>query len=255
MSSSIEGHTVHRYDGELSHLHMLLLEMGGLVADQIRLAVEAVGNRDTDAARRVLEREREVDSLEVKADEEIVSVIARRAPVARDLRVIVSISKAVADLERVGDEATRIAGMALKLYEPGGEDPARHPHFGRRASDRHLQDTGEHFGPSAALLRDIHTMGRLAVRMLDEALQAFDALSAEQAEQLIRGHGELEAEFQSSVRRLATFILEDPRTLGHAINIVLVVKALEHIGDHARNLAEYVIYLVRGKDVRDQSVE
>jgi phosphate transport system protein len=137
-------------------------------------------------------------------------------------------SKAVTDLERIGDEAVRIAHTTVAVYD----DEVRRP--------------------SRKLMRDVQTMGKLAIGMLQDAVSIYDTYDLAVAEGLLRRHAELDMEFQSSLRRLSTFILEDARNVGHAINTVLLVKALERIGDHARNLAEYVIYLVQGDDVRHQ---
>ncbi|MCZ7564390.1 MAG: phosphate signaling complex protein PhoU [Burkholderiales bacterium] len=226
MSEILEGHTVRRYDGELNTLHLLVLEMGGLVLEQCREALEALKSGDLETVRRVLTRESQVDALELKLDDNVWWVVGRRGPVARDLRVVMAFAKAVADLERIGDEAVRIAHTTLAVYD----DEVRRP--------------------SRKLLRDVQTMGRLAVGMLQDAVALYDTFDLAGAESLVQRHHELDAEFQSSLRRLSTFILEDARNVGHAINAVLLVKALERIGDHARNLAEYVIYLVRGEDVR-----
>ena len=228
MIQPTEGHTVHRFDGELNHLHMLILQMGGLVLDQVRLAVTAVTEKNTTAARQVIQREPQVDELEVNIDEENIIVIAKRCPVAKDLRVTTVVSKAVTDLERIGDEAARIANQAIQMYR---------------------NNSG---GPCPNLLRDIKTMGSLSLRMLQDALDMFDTFDIERARVLASGNVELDEEFQSSLRRLATFVLEDARNVGHTINITLVIKALERVGEHARNLAEYVIYLVQGEDVRHQ---
>lgn len=228
MSEILEGHTVRRYDGELNSLHMLVLEMGGLVLDQCRLALEALKTGDLDAAQKVLARENQVDALELRLDDNVWWVVGRRGPVARDLRVVMAFSKAVTDLERIGDEAVRIAHTTVAVYD----DEVRRP--------------------SRKLMRDVQTMGKLAIGMLQDAVSIYDTYDLAVAEGLLRRHAELDMEFQSSLRRLSTFILEDARNVGHAINTVLLVKALERIGDHARNLAEYVIYLVQGDDVRHQ---
>ena len=230
MIQPMEGHTVHRFDGELNNLHMLILEMGGLVLDQVRQSIVAVTEKNIAAARLVIQREPEVDGLEVKIDEENIIVIAKRCPVAKDLRITTAVSKAVTDLERIGDEAARIANQALQLYGSDTSDPSSH------------------------LLRDIKTMGNLSLRMLQDALDIFDTFDVARARVLARGNVELDEEFQSSLRRLATFVLEDARNVGHTINVTLIIKALERIGEHARNMAEYVIYLVKGEDIRHQSV-
>lgn len=231
MIQPMEGHTVHSYDGELSNLHILILEMGGLVLDQVRQSVHALIEEDLDAAKNVIAREPLVDKLEVQADNEIVSVIAKRCPVAKDLRIITAVSKAVTDLERVGDEAARIAHMALSIYE------------------------NERTSPNTQLLRDINSMGKLAIAMLKDSLDIFDNFDLQRAQQLAKCDIELDAEFQSCFRRITTYILEDARNVGHAINIVLIVKSLERVGDHARNLAEYIIFLIKGEDVRHQIPE
>ncbi|MCL4798996.1 MAG: phosphate signaling complex protein PhoU [Burkholderiales bacterium] len=230
MSEILEGHTVSRYDGELNTAHLQVLEMGGLVLDQCRQALEALKTGDLEAARHVLARERQVDSLELKLDETVWWVVGRRGPVARDLRAVMAFSKAVTDFERIGDEAARIAHATLAVYD----DEIRRP--------------------SRKLLRDVQTMGRLALGMLADAVALYDTFELAGAEALVQRHHELDAEFQSSLRRLSTFILEDARNVGHAVNAVLLVKSLERIGDHARNLAEYVVHLVRGDDGRQDAV-
>jgi len=229
MIQPMEGHTVHRFDGELNNLHLLILEMGGLVLDQVRQSIHAVTEKDIDAARLVIQREPDVDALEVKIDEENIVVIAKRCPVAKDLRITTVVSKGVTDLERIGDEAARIANQALQLYGSDGSSPSSH------------------------LLRDIRTMGNLSLRMLQDALDIFDTFDVDRARTLAKCNVELDEEFQSSLRRLATFVLEDARNVGHTINITLIIKALERIGEHARNIAEYVIYLVKGEDIRHQT--
>lgn len=229
MNRQVEGHTVQRFDAELSALYLRVLEMGGLAMSQLEDALEALRNKDLPKARAVIARDSEIDSLEVTADDEIVDVIARRGPVARDLRTVMGFSKAVTDLERVGDEAARIAGVALHIYDSGSSDPSVH------------------------LLRDVYTMGKLALGMLRAALEVFDRMDAEGAERVAEGQTEMDAEFRSSVRRLATFVMEDSRNVGHAVSVVVIIKALERVGDHARNIAEYVIYLVKGTDVRHRT--
>lgn len=226
MSRQLEGHTVQRFDGELNNLHMEILKMGGLAQSQLQLALQALQDNDLDAAKTVLRREPEMDIQEVKLDDMIVEIIGRRSPLAKDLRITMAFSKTVTDLERVGDEALRIASLGGTLYQGGRNTPSQH------------------------LLRDISTMGTLVTGMLEESLDILDVLDAGRAEKLILSNGELDAEFQSGVRRLTTFVLEDARNVGHAITVMLIIKALERIGDHAINLAEYVIYLIKGKDVR-----
>lgn len=215
-----------RYDGELNNLHLTVVEMGGLVMDQTRLALHALIDKDVNGLETVLEREHTVHDLELSIDEDAITVVAKRAPMARDLRVIMSISKCVSALARIGDAAVRIAHVGKGLYSP------------------------EQSQPGGQLLRDVTTMGHLAIEILQESLESFDTLDISRAQSLVCRENELDIEFQSSLRRLATFLLEDARNVGHAIHVVLLTKAIERIGDHARNIAEYVIYMVSGEDIR-----
>jgi len=226
MSKALEGHTVQRYDGELNHLHMQVVKMASLALDQTKRALYAFHNKDITTANLVIEREQQVDGLELAVDEEVIATIARRAPVARDLRVIMSFSKAVTDLERIGDESAKISHLSKAIFDNEGSDPSTH------------------------ILRDVTSMGAIVLSMLQEAIEIFDQLDVTRAEILAKNHNGLDIEFQSSLRRLTTFVLEDARNVGHTISIVLILKALERIGEHARNLAEYVIYLVNGVDIR-----
>jgi phosphate transport system protein len=226
MHRSLEGHTAHRYDGELNSLHLQLLELGGLVMDQVQLALKSLQERSAKIAQNVLDREHEVDQLEMKIDNDLVTVIAKRGPVARDLRVIIAISKATTDLERIGDEAARIANLALAIFDSDNALPSKH------------------------LMRDVNTMGQQAIAMLHEALDSFDTLDTARAKSMVCKDNDLEIEFQSSLRRLATYLLEDARNVGHAIHTVLMIKSIERVGDHARNLAEYIIYIIQGDDIR-----
>lgn len=228
MTITTEGHTVRRYDGELNHLHYLVLELGALVLTQVRDAVDALSRRDVALAQTVLDRENAVDLGEVNADAEIVQLIARRCPVGGDLRLVFAVAKSITDLERVGDEAVKIATLGLHLFgsDTGGADPNR------------------------LLLRDIASMAALALKHLECGLQMIDSWDEDKALALIRAHQSLDEEFQAGLRRLMTFVMEDARNIGFAVNIVLIIKALERIGDHARNLAEYVVYQVRGEDIR-----
>ena len=221
-----EGHIFKRYDGELNHLHYLILEMGGLVIAQVRDALAAFKTRDTALARKVVALDSEVDRLEVSADDEIVKLLAMRCPVSSDLRMVIAVSKSVSDLERIGDDAVRIAGLVIQL-------------FGHESSD-----------PNSQMLRDVNRMGEMAVTSLRNAVEVFDVWDEAKALQVIECHREMDEEFQADLRRLLTYVLEDTRNIGFAISVVLVIKALERIGHHAQNLAEYVIFQVQGEDIR-----
>ncbi|MCB1823156.1 MAG: phosphate signaling complex protein PhoU [Candidatus Competibacteraceae bacterium] len=231
MSISHDAHTVKQFDIQLANLRNLVLEMGGLVEDQIKNAVKSLDDEDLSLAREVIARDQIINGLQVKIDEDTITLIATRQPVGGDLRLIMSLSKAVTDLERIGDEAEKIARMTIKTY-----DVVSSP-------------------PSAKLLRDVTPMAKLATDMLHGCLDALARVDVEMAVNVARGDDNLDQEFQSALRRLITYMMEDPRTIGHAISVLFIIKALERIGDHAKNIAEYIIYLVKGKDVRHVSMD
>jgi phosphate transport system protein len=231
MTASLEEHTVKRYDQELTQLRDLVLEMGGLVEEQICKAVESLDEEDPDLARQVIERDRAVNDLELRADELATNLIALRQPLGRDLRNIMALARSVTDLERCGDEAERIARMAVRIYD--SESPP----------------------PSSALFRDVARMKALASAMLGGSLDALARLDIYKAAKIARGDQELDMEFQSALRRLITYAMEDPRTIGHTIDVTFILRALERIGDHATNISESVIYFVKGKDIRHADPE
>ena len=230
MSVSTDGHTVKRFDQQLASLRSLVLEMGGLVEGQINRAVQALQDEDIAAAREVVARDHVVNGFDVRADEEVVNLLALRQPVGSDLRMVLSMAKTVTDLERIGDEAQKIARMVTQIYDGNS-------------------------APNARLLRDVANMARLAANMLHGALDALARMDVDKAVEIACGDEELDSEFQSALRRLVTFMMEDPRTIGHAIDVLFMIKALERIGDHSKNIAEYVVYLVKGKDVRHVTIE
>lgn len=226
MPESHEGHALLRYDAELGYLRSLVLEMGGLVIDQIGKAASALLEGNIALAQEVIARDHVVNGLDVKADEITVNLIARRAPVAGDLRMVFAISKTVNDLERIGDEAEKIARIAVRLYD----------------------------NPMTAinpkLLYDIKPMAQLASQILRNSLDAFDRMVLNRAIETAQTDAELDSEFHAAMRRLATFLMEDARNLSAVLDVVIIIKALERIGDHAKNIAEYVVYQIKGKDVR-----
>ena len=228
---SSEEHIFKRFDQELADLNGIVLRMGGLVEDQIFKAMNALRDADPEAARNVVARDHVVNFLDVQADEQIVNLLALRQPVGKDLRMILSLGKTVTDLERIGDEAERIARMTLDIYS---------------------SDTTP---PDALLLSDAFRMSTLATRMLHDVLDALARLDVDKALEVARGDTELDHEFQAALRRLSTYIMEDARNVGHIINVTFIVKSLERIGDHSKNIAEYVVFLVKGKDVRHVSPE
>ena len=231
MTESIEGHTMKRFDGELMELHHKVLEMGGLAGQQVHDAIASLRNRDTDGAREVLRRERDVDALELSTDDLVMKTLARRQPVAGDLRLVMAVSKSVTDLERIGDAAERIARFTIDFC---AHDKPR---------------------PNEDLLLDLWDMENLASRILRQSLDAFDHMSSEEAERVLAQGGALDAEFRSSLRRLVTYVMDDSRNVGHLVQVVLIAKALERVADHARNIAQYVVYWDQGQDIRHQSTQ
>lgn len=226
MTEGIEGHTIKSFDGELMDLHHRVLQMGGLAARQVEDAVAALRHQDVDAAREVISTERDVDALEMSTDDSVVKILARRQPVAGDLRLVMAVSKSVTDLERLGDEAEKIARFVIDMY----------------AHDKPP--------PNDDLLRDLWGMEKLASTQLRQSLEAFDRLSSADADVVIQQGGEMETEFRDTLRRLVTYVMDDSRNIGHLVQIVLIAKSLERVADHARNIAQYVVYFEQGEDVR-----
>jgi len=224
-----EHHTSKQFDAELEALRARVLQMGGLVESQIVRAMDALVDGNVELANEVITDDHRVNALEVAIDEDSTHVIARRQPAAGDLRMVMAIVKTITDLERIGDEAEKIARMAKQMYE---SDRLHVPRFAevRRASDA-------------------------ALDMLRRALDAFARLDVGAAAYVVRQDIDLDDQFRSIVRQLITFMMEDPRTISTSIEIFSIAKALERIGDHAKNMAEYVIYLVKGKDVRHVTIE
>ena len=225
------GHTVKRFDGEMSRINQLVLEMGGLVLDQIKRALHALREESLADALDVMERDKQVNALDVRIDEEILKLLAKRQPVASDLRDIIIVAKTAADLERAGDEIRKIGRLVERIYENGSPRP------------------------NQSMLRDINWMAEYAASMLRESLEAFDEVNPEKALHVIDRDREIEQEFEASLRRLTTYIMQDSRNVGHAVEVVLGLRGLERIGGHAKNIAGYIIYLVTGKDVRHEDLE
>jgi len=209
----LEGHISKAFDGALATLHVRVIEMGGLVLDQVREATRAYTDWEEGSALRVIEREREVNAYDKSIDSEQLLLIARRAPVAGDLRAIIAMSKCVAELERAGDEAKKIAKNVL--------------------------GAGSHPGPATA--RDARHLGELAVGLLRLALEALDTIDASLCHEVIARDKDLDAEYAAGLRRLLTRAMEDPRHFEVTVEAAFVLKSLERIGDHARNLARHIL--------------
>jgi len=217
-------HISKQYDQDLETIRSRTLQMGGLVEAQIRLAVGSYLDGDTARIEQAIAGDAKVNELEIAIDDELRQVIVRRQPAASDLRLIMAVSKTVTDLERVGDEAQKVARMAREIH----------------AQSR----------PKVARLQVISHISDISIGMLRNSLDAFARLDAAAAAQTISEDAAIDAEFQSILRQLITFMMEDPRAISSAINIVWAAKAFERIGDHAKNIAEQVIYIVKGRDVR-----
>ncbi|MET0089345.1 MAG: phosphate signaling complex protein PhoU [Candidatus Thiodiazotropha sp.] len=230
MNDMITGHTVKAFNKELDHLNELVLELGNLGLDQLRRAVQTLKDENPKAAGQVIDRDRKLNEIDIQVDEEIIKLIARRQPMAKDLRDILTVQKTVADLERVGDEARKIANLTIHFYD-NGKNP-----------------------PRSEILHDIYSMAEFVDEMLTQSLQAFIDLNVDMAIEVIRLDQELFEEFRASLRRLTTFIMEDHRNVGLVVDIVLALRALERIGGHAKNIGGYVIFLVTGKDVRHEDL-
>ncbi|MET0028262.1 MAG: phosphate signaling complex protein PhoU [Candidatus Thiodiazotropha sp.] len=230
MNDMITGHTVKAFNKELDHLNELVLELGNLGLDQLRRAVQTLKDENPKAAGQVIDRDRKLNDIDIQVDEEIIKLIARRQPMAKDLRDILTVQKTVADLERVGDEARKIANLTIHFYD-NGKNP-----------------------PRSEILHDIYSMAEFVDEMLTQSLQAFIDLNVDMAIEVIRQDQELYEEFRASLRRLTTFIMEDHRNVGLVVDIVLALRALERIGGHAKNIGGYVIFLVTGKDVRHEDL-
>jgi len=222
-------HTIKQFDVELEAVRAKVLEMGGLVEEQIEKAVEALHEADLTLADHVIAEDHHVNALEVSIDENCTYIIARRQPAASDLRLIIAIIKTITDLERMGDEAEKIARMAKMIH----------------TSERLM-----HTRPV-----DLRHVAQLAVDMLRRALDSFARLDTNTAMQILRDDVDVDESFRGILRQLITFMMEDPRTISNSIELLFAAKAIERIGDHAKNIAEYVIFLVKGKDVRHTSVE
>lgn len=222
-------HTYKQYDAELEAVRAKVLQMGGLVEQQIVNALDALVNANLSLAESVMANDARVNDLEIQIDEDCSHIIARRQPAAGDLRMIMVMVKTITDLERIGDEATKIARVAQKISE---SDRLYTPRF-----------------------NEIKSMVGIVREMLRTALDAFARLDVTKTVEVARQDELVDDQFRAAMRQLITFMLEDPRTISMSLEVLFVAKAIERIGDHAKNIAEYVVYMVKGKDVRHISLE
>lgn len=220
---SLTHHISQQFNAELEDVRSHLLAMGGLVEKQVNDAVNALIDADSGLAQQVREIDDQINQMERNIDEECVRILARRQPAASDLRLIISISKSVIDLERIGDEASKVARRAIQLCEEG-ESPRGYV--------------------------EVRHIGSQVQKMVQEALDAFARLDADLALSVAQYDKTVDREYKTALRELVTYMMEDPRAISRVLNIIWALRSLERIGDHARNIAELVIYLVRGTDVR-----
>ena len=222
-------HLSSQFDSELTAISARVMEMGGLVESQIRTAVYSLAQFSAEAAAQVTDMEGRVNAMEVEIDRDLSTIIARRQPTARDLRLLIAISKTTANLERAGDEAEKIARMVISIIESG--------------SARSL--------PSL----ELRVAADLASGLLRKALDAFARLDTAAAVAILKEDNLIDKEFDGFVRKLITYMMEDPRTISASLDLLFLAKAIERIGDHAKNIAEFIIYIVKGADVRHTSME
>ena len=224
-------HLSTQFDAELSAISGRVLEMGGMVEAQLKQALSALTQFSGEMAAEVLLEEERVTQMEITIDRDLSAIIARRQPTARDLRLLIAVSRTIANLERVGDEAARIARVVQRLIANSAPTRMRLP------------------------VQDLHFESELALAQLRKALDAFARLDTAKALEVLKADGQIDEEFAGLLRKLVTYMMEDPRTISAAIDLVFVAKAIERVGDHAKNLAEAIIYVVKGADVRHTSVE
>ncbi|MBU0690064.1 MAG: phosphate signaling complex protein PhoU [Gammaproteobacteria bacterium] len=222
-------HTSKQFDAELEAVRARVLQMGGLVENQIKLAIESLVTGDVALMTQVIEDDHRVNLMEVEIDESCNHILVRRQPAAGDLRMVMTVIKTITDLERIGDEAEKIARMAKLLSQ---KERLHLPRY-----------------------NEIKHAGEIALDMLRKSLDAFARLNLTAAAEVVRQDEQVDEEFRAIMRYLITFMMEDPRTISTSLEILFVAKAIERIGDHAKNMSEYVVYMVKGRDVRHVTVE
>lgn len=222
-------HLSTQFDEDLERLRSKVLEMGGLVETQINMTTKAYADNNSEAVLDVLENDSDVNAFEKSIDDDCIHIIAKRQPTASDLRLVMSISKMVTDLERSGDEVKKMAKSIRRIQER-----------------------------DVTVLKattDVRHLAEAASTQLRNALDTFARLDAEEARAVIESDEALDKEFKAIVRQLITFMMEDPRTITTALDIITIARAIERVGDHAKNVAEQVIYIVEGRDIRHSSDE
>jgi phosphate transport system protein len=222
-------HISSQFDTELNAISTRVMEMGGLVEVQLRDAITALSNMDSEVAQAVIEREVDVNNFELELDRDISSIIGRRQPTARDLRLLMAMSRTTNNLERAGDEVAKMARMVKSIIASG--------------DGRSLP------------ISELHTASELASQLLRKSLDAIARLDIHMALTIIKEDDLIDREYNGFLRKLMTYIMEDARTISPSLNLLFLAKAIERVGDHAKNIAESTIYVVKGEDVRHASLE
>lgn len=221
-------HISAQFNAELEDIRSNFLTMGGMVEKQVVDAIQSLLDADSNLAEKVQAADKQINQMERQIDEELVRILARRQPAASDLRFIIAIGKSITDLERIGDEAAKVARYALALTEEG-ESPRGY------AESRHI--------------------GNQVRVMVHDALDAFARFDAELAFRVMQDDNVIDSEYKTALRALMTYMMEDPRSISRVLNVMWVLRSLERIGDHARNISEQLIFLVKGSDVRHTSYD
>lgn len=229
MDINFNQHISQQFNADLKDIRNQMLSMGELVQRQVTDAIEAICESDNRLADQIIQREDDVDEMEVSIDQECTHILVRRQPAASDLRMVLAVSRIVRDLERMGDEAYKVAIHALDVA--------------------HSNQAGSMICNSS-----IRHMGSAVVKMISAALDAFARHDIKAAIEVVRSDKLVDEQYASAIRELITYMMEDPRSISQAINILWILRAIERIGDHARNISEQVIYLVSGADVRHSSL-
>jgi len=222
-------HIFKRFDAELDDLRARITQMGGLVEEQMRAALTVLDGEDRELIETIISRDAGVDQMEIAIDAACAHVIARRQPTAIDLRMIMAVGKIVTDLERIGDEVKKIAKGARKIYEQG-------------------------MGARLAQVTELRFVGARVLAMLHDVIDAFVRVDAESALAIIARDKEIDESFRSIVRQMVTFMMEDPRTISTALDVIFIARSIERIGDHCKNIARDVIFVAKGEDVRHMPV-
>lgn len=220
---NLDQHISRQFNEDLEEIRTSMLEMGGLVEGQVADAIRALEDADSTLADKVMEVESRIDSMEMDIDDTCTTLIARRQPAASDLRMVLAVSKTLRDLERIGDEANKIAKMAILLSEQGNAPRG---------------------------YTEVRHIGNCVRKMLNDALDAFSRYDAESAIATMKEDRQVDMDYKSALREMITYMMEDPRSISRSMNILWTLRSLERIGDHAKNICEHIVYLVQGRDIR-----